>query len=81
MYSHNVLHYNVIKVLYLFYRYAPESLRDAKFSVRSDVWSYGVTMCEMFSHGEEPKLAVQNLDKAEGQQHEILLNALTSGAR
>ncbi|XP_045460768.1 tyrosine-protein kinase hopscotch isoform X2 [Harmonia axyridis] len=61
--------------------YAPESLRDGKFSVRSDVWSFGVTMCEMFNCGEEPKLA--NMDDVEqkGQEQEILLNALATGAR
>lgn len=63
------------------FRYAPESLRDGKFSVSSDVWSYGVTMCEMFAHGEEPKLATVSLDKAEGQEQQILLSALESGAR
>lgn len=63
-----------------FFRYAPESLRDGKFSVRSDVWSYGVTMCEMFNYGEEPNLA--NLDEEiEGQQQQVLLNALEKGAR
>ncbi|KAG5896414.1 hypothetical protein JTB14_022497 [Gonioctena quinquepunctata] len=60
--------------------YAPESLRDGKFSVRSDVWSYGVTMCEMFDYGEEPNLT--NVDgKMEGQQQQILLMALEGGAR
>ncbi|XP_044747142.1 tyrosine-protein kinase hopscotch [Coccinella septempunctata] len=61
--------------------YAPESLRDGKFSVRSDVWSFGVTMCEMFNCGEEPKLT--NIDEVDqkGQEQEILLNALATGAR
>ncbi|XP_018575344.1 tyrosine-protein kinase hopscotch [Anoplophora glabripennis] len=60
--------------------YSPESLRDGKFSVRSDVWSYGVTMCEMFNYGDEPNLA--NIDEEiEGQQQQVLLNALEKGAR
>lgn len=60
--------------------YAPESLRDGKFSVKSDVWSYGVTLCEMFNYGEEPNLS--DIEEVEGQQQQkILLNALEKGER
>ncbi|KAF5274388.1 hypothetical protein FQA39_LY07268 [Lamprigera yunnana] len=61
--------------------YAPESLRDGKFSVRSDVWSYGVTMCEMFAYGEEPNLAITLAGETVGQEQQILLNAIESGTR
>ncbi|XP_031329480.1 tyrosine-protein kinase hopscotch [Photinus pyralis] len=61
--------------------YAPESLRDGKFSTRSDVWSYGVTMCEMFAYGEEPKLQLPKPDDSVGQEQQILLNAIESGTR
>lgn len=61
--------------------YALESLRNGKFSPRSDVWSFGVTMCEMFSHGEEPNLPHFPSENAQGQEQQILLDALQSGIR
>lgn len=57
--------------------YAPESLRDGKFSPRSDVWSYGVTLFEMFSLGEEPRLAACTNE----QDHHELLRVLERGDR
>lgn len=32
----------------------PEALKQRKFSHASDVWSFGVTLWEMFTYGEEP---------------------------
>ncbi|XP_063788217.1 tyrosine-protein kinase ZAP-70 isoform X2 [Pseudophryne corroboree] len=34
--------------------YAPECIQYKKFSSRSDVWSYGITMWEAFTYGQKP---------------------------
>ena len=43
------------------YWYSPESLETSKFSTQGDVWSYGVTVWEMFSLGGKPSQLLKDL--------------------
>lgn len=42
--------------------YAPESINFHKFSSKSDVWSYGVTMWEAFTYGGKPYKKMKGTD-------------------
>ena len=39
-------------------RCAPESLKTRTFSHATDTWMFGVTLWEMFTHGQEPWLGL-----------------------
>ena len=39
---------------------APESLRDFQFSFKTEIWSYGVLLWELFTFGDIPFVAVHS---------------------
>lgn len=50
-------------------RCAPESLKSRTFSHASDTWMFGVTLWEMFTHGQDPWLG---LNGSQVQHQEFL---------
>ncbi|XP_063300275.1 inactive tyrosine-protein kinase 7 [Pelobates fuscus] len=46
----------------------PEAVQDDDFSTKSDVWSFGVLMWEIFTHGELPYTAMLDDDVLAGLQ-------------
>lgn len=56
--------------------YAPETLSHRKFSHKSDVWSFGVTLHEIFTFGESP-----NLNNNPNLDANNILELLTNGVR
>lgn len=56
--------------------YSPETLETWRFDNKSDVWSYGVTLWEMFSYGQEPVL-----DECAADDVDALCRLYASGRR
>lgn len=48
---------------FIFQWTAPEALKNAKYSFKSDVWSFGILIWEMWSYGRSPyrKTLVENV--------------------
>ena len=39
---------------------APESIMYGKFTMATDVWSFGVVMWEVFTYGQQPYVGLSN---------------------
>ncbi|KAM4692877.1 inactive tyrosine-protein kinase 7 [Discoglossus pictus] len=50
----------------------PEAIQDDDFSTKSDVWSFGVLMWEVFTHGELPYAAMPDDEVLAGLQKDSL---------
>lgn len=51
---------------------APEAMQEMKFTTASDVWSFGITLIEIYADGEKPYPGLRNVE---------VLNAVTVGSR
>jgi len=59
--------------------YAPECIKDQSYHYTSDVWSFGVTLWEIFSYGQRPEY--KNAEKKSHLTLVELFNALQEGCR
>lgn len=67
----------------LYCRYAPESINYGTFSHASDIWSYGITLWEMFSFGEPPygEMTGAEVSRRNGKVWEVLRGGGHLGTR
>ena len=56
------IRYNYLFIYFLKWT-APEALKNGKYSFKSDVWSFGILIWEMWSYGRSPyrKTLVENV--------------------
>jgi len=59
---------------------APEVMCERKYTERSDVWAFGITMWEVFTCGKPPNLLTEQ-EKKDKKQVEMLIVKLQGGQR
>ncbi|RWS25234.1 tyrosine-protein kinase JAK2-like protein [Leptotrombidium deliense] len=65
-------------------RYAPESILLYRFSHKSDVWSYGVTLWQLYSFGSDPYFPLDTPEDPESSQQPAnlrIVELLNAGKR
>jgi serine/threonine protein kinase len=52
---------------------SPEALKYKEFTIKSDIWAYGVLLIELFTHGSDPYPGMSNVEVMElvkcGKRH------------
>ena len=58
------------------YWYSPESLETFKFTTKGDVWSFGVTLWEMFTMGAKPFTYLPQFPRSQNLFKAVILGSL-----